>query len=88
MEISLVGTSAPTRGFAPVNCRDLKMCWSVSLSCGPSSHSDTLSQGFLGITNTRFHSPEQEGFSFVELYSDFHTLLLEIRTSPCINGFI
>lgn len=34
------------------------------------------------------HSPEQEGFSFVELYSDLHTLLLEIYVSPYINGLI
>lgn len=33
------------------------------------------------------HSPEKEGFSFVELYSALHTLL-EICVTPYVNGFI
>lgn len=43
-------------------------------------------KAFLGIMN--MHFAEEEGFSFVEIYSDLHILLLEIYVSPYINGFI
>lgn len=36
----------------------------------------------------KMHSPDEEGFSSVEFYSDLHTLLLEIYVSLYINGFI
>ena len=44
-------------------------------------------KAFLGIKNIHTQPQEQKHFSFVELYSDVHTLLLEIHVSPCINGF-
>lgn len=43
-------------------------------------------KAFLGIM--KMHSPDEEGFSSVEFYSDLHTLLLEIYVSLYINGFI